>query len=186
MSPRRRWPRPMPLAARLSAAAAGGAGADLVQFRARRPGQEAGADRRRQQPAGSHPQSVRRETRRPAMPRSWRASRTTAAKLRDGGRRCGKIRRRPMPARLAAAWRRWRNGPAANRARATEAVVPGLKTMLRQLSDALTPSRVTLATMPAAMKRGMDRRRRHRPHPGLSQGHQQRSRARCRLSAMRC
>ena len=43
-------------------------------------------------------------------------------------------------------------GSAANRARATEAMVPGLKTMLRQLSDALTPARVTLAAMPATMR----------------------------------
>lgn len=45
------------------------------------------------------------------------------------------------------------DGPKDNRDRATEAVVPGLKTMLRQLSNALTPSRVTLASLPPQMKR---------------------------------
>ncbi|MES2255064.1 MAG: MMPL family transporter [Pseudomonadota bacterium] len=53
---------------------------------------------------------------------------------------------------LAGALETLANGPAANRARATEALVPGLKTMLRQLSDALTPARVTLASMPAEMR----------------------------------
>jgi hypothetical protein len=45
------------------------------------------------------------------------------------------------------------NGPKASRDRATDAVVPGLKTMLRQLSDSLTPTRVSLETLPAAMQR---------------------------------
>ena len=49
-------------------------------------------------------------------------------------------------------WMRLPSGPAANRARATEAIVPGLKTMLRQLSASLTPAHVTLASMPAAMR----------------------------------
>ncbi len=53
---------------------------------------------------------------------------------------------------LAGALETLANGPAANRAHAAEALVPGLKTMLRQLSDALTPARVTLATMPAQMR----------------------------------
>ena len=43
-------------------------------------------------------------------------------------------------------------GAPENRARAAEAVVPTLKTMLRQLSNALTPAHVSLETMPAAMK----------------------------------
>ncbi|HEY2836159.1 MAG TPA: MMPL family transporter, partial [Rhizomicrobium sp.] len=43
-------------------------------------------------------------------------------------------------------------GPPENRARATAAIVPGLKTMLGQLSASLTPAPVTLASMPAAMK----------------------------------
>ncbi len=43
-------------------------------------------------------------------------------------------------------------GPPQNRARAGEAIVPGLKTMLGQLSASLTPTHVTLASMPAAMK----------------------------------
>jgi predicted RND superfamily exporter protein len=53
---------------------------------------------------------------------------------------------------LATALEKLAGGPAEGRARATEAVVPGLKTMLRQLSDALTPSRVTIAAMPAEMR----------------------------------
>ncbi len=44
---------------------------------------------------------------------------------------------------LAQALEALASGPAANRARAAEAVVPSLKTMLGQLSAALTPSRVT-------------------------------------------
>ena len=48
--------------------------------------------------------------------------------------------------------------------------------MLRQVSDSLKAAPVTLATMPADMRAELDRRRRHRPHPGLAQGHQQRSR----------
>jgi uncharacterized protein len=43
-------------------------------------------------------------------------------------------------------------GSSENRTRASKAVVPGLKTMLRQLSDALTPTHVTLASMPAQMR----------------------------------
>src|SRR5581483_12522325 len=54
--------------------------------------------------------------------------------------------------RLAAALQSLADGPAANRARATKAVVPGLVTLLSQLSQALTPQKVTLASMPADMK----------------------------------
>jgi len=54
---------------------------------------------------------------------------------------------------LAAALEALANGPKANRDRAAEAVVPGLKTMLKQLSDSLTPSHVSLETLPTAMKR---------------------------------
>src|SRR6185503_10548367 len=43
-------------------------------------------------------------------------------------------------------------GSPEDRARATAAIVPGLKTMLGQLSASLTPSQVTLASMPATMK----------------------------------
>jgi len=42
-------------------------------------------------------------------------------------------------------------GPPENRVRATAAIVPGLKTMLAQLSASLTPSHVTLASMPVTM-----------------------------------
>ncbi len=78
--------------------------------------------------------------------------RATAAKLRAAAG----DRKDPPAAHaraLADSLQALADGPATHRARATQAVVPGLKTMLRQLSDALTPSRVTLATMPAAMKR---------------------------------
>ena len=43
-------------------------------------------------------------------------------------------------------------GSPENRARATAAIVPSLKTMLGQLSASLTPAHVTLNSMPAAMK----------------------------------
>jgi hopanoid biosynthesis associated RND transporter like protein HpnN len=77
--------------------------------------------------------------------------RDVAAKLRDaaGDRADGAAIHAKA---LASALDRLAGGPAANRARAVEAVVPELKTMLRQLSDALTPSPVTIATMPAAMR----------------------------------
>jgi hopanoid biosynthesis associated RND transporter like protein HpnN len=55
--------------------------------------------------------------------------------------------------RLAAALQTLADGPAQNRALATEAFVPGLKTLLKQLSDSLTPQKVSLATMPTDMKR---------------------------------
>ena len=45
------------------------------------------------------------------------------------------------------------NGPKSDRDRAADAIVPGLKTMLKQLSDSLTPDHVTLDTLPPAMKR---------------------------------
>ena len=75
----------------------------------------------------------------------------TAAKLRDAA---GNQNDAPAShARiLADALDALGNGAVQNRARAVEAMVPGLKTMLRQLSDALTPSHVTLASMPAAMR----------------------------------
>jgi len=75
----------------------------------------------------------------------------TAAKLREAAKD-----QNDAPAShartLAAALDALANGSPANRARATEALVPGLKTMLRQLSDALTPAHVTLDTMPAGMR----------------------------------
>ena len=76
---------------------------------------------------------------------------TTAGKLRQAAGRAhdpASVHAR----NLAAALEALADGPKANRDRATEAVVPGLKTMLRQLSASLTPSRVTLETLPAAMK----------------------------------
>jgi hopanoid biosynthesis associated RND transporter like protein HpnN len=43
-------------------------------------------------------------------------------------------------------------GGPANRAQATKAFVPGLQTMLRQVSNSLTPQKVSLDTIPADMK----------------------------------
>lgn len=53
---------------------------------------------------------------------------------------------------LAAALDRLANGPEANRARAADATVPGLKTMLAQLSDALSPQKITRQDLPAQMR----------------------------------
>jgi hopanoid biosynthesis associated RND transporter like protein HpnN len=77
--------------------------------------------------------------------------RATAAKLNDAashdsGKQAADARR------LAAALTALANGPAANRARATNAVVPGLQTLLTQLGNSLTPQKVSLASMPADMK----------------------------------
>ncbi|HWC63496.1 MAG TPA: hypothetical protein VG501_07725, partial [Rhizomicrobium sp.] len=76
----------------------------------------------------------------------------TAAKLReaagsDAAKSAGDARR------LAGALDKLAAGPAENRARATSAMVPGLKTMLRQLSDSLSPQKIDLAAIPAEMKR---------------------------------
>jgi uncharacterized protein len=76
---------------------------------------------------------------------------TTAAKLRAAAGN-GDAAPASHARALADALDALANGPPENRTRASEAVVPGLKTMLRQLSDALTPSRVALATMPDAMR----------------------------------
>jgi hypothetical protein len=54
--------------------------------------------------------------------------------------------------RLAAALARLADGSPENRARATKAFVPGLQTMLRQLSASLTPQKVSLADIPADMR----------------------------------
>ena len=56
-------------------------------------------------------------------------------------------------ARLAGILNKLANGSAALRARATAALVPGLKTMLAQMSASLQASRVTIATMPQDMVR---------------------------------
>ncbi len=75
----------------------------------------------------------------------------TAAKLRDAAK--SQTDEPASHARaLAGALDALASGAVENRARAAEALVPPLKTMLRQLSDALTPGYVTLAAMPAAMR----------------------------------
>ncbi|HKD48197.1 MAG TPA: MMPL family transporter [Rhizomicrobium sp.] len=76
----------------------------------------------------------------------------TAAKLRDAAKD-GRDEASSHARALAASLEVLANGPKANRDRATEAIVPGLKTMLRQLSDALTPGRVSLDNLPPQMKR---------------------------------
>ncbi|HWY60964.1 MAG TPA: MMPL family transporter [Rhizomicrobium sp.] len=75
----------------------------------------------------------------------------TAAKLRlaagsDPGKSAADARR------LAEALARLSDGGPDNRARATKAFVPGLQTLLRQLSDSLTPQRMTLAGIPPDMR----------------------------------
>jgi hopanoid biosynthesis associated RND transporter like protein HpnN len=75
----------------------------------------------------------------------------TAAKLRDAAANRNDASSSHARA-LAATLDGLASGAASNRARATEAIVPGLKTMLAQLSAALTPNRVTLATIPKTMK----------------------------------
>ena len=54
--------------------------------------------------------------------------------------------------RLADTLSQLATGGAENRQRAAKAFVPGLQTMLRQVSDSLTPQKVTLDTIPAEMK----------------------------------
>ena len=78
--------------------------------------------------------------------------RTTAGKLSqaaDGANDPASVHARTLASALEAL----ANGPKANRDRATDAVVPGLKTMLGQLSNSLTPGRVSPESLPAAMKR---------------------------------
>jgi hypothetical protein len=76
---------------------------------------------------------------------------STAAKLRaaagnDPAKSAGDARR------LAQALDRLAAGGPDNRARAATALVPGLKTMLRQLSDSLTPQKITLNSIPTEMR----------------------------------
>jgi hypothetical protein len=120
------------------------------------------------------PPSIRlTSSRRPATPRSRPA-------LPPPPPSCGQPRAmtpeiRPMDARrLADALASLaEGGPAEPRPRRQSALVPGLQTMLRQVSDSLTPQKVTLASIPAGHEIGMDRQRRQRPRPDLPQGHQQ-------------
>lgn len=77
---------------------------------------------------------------------------TTARKLREVGGQ-GHSRASAHALSLAGALEALARGAEADRARARDAIVPGLETMLRQLSDSLTPSAITLATLPPAMAR---------------------------------
>ena len=101
----------------------------------------------------------------------WQSFQDTAAKLRAAaGNDSDKPARGCAPAGRCA--EQLAAGPAA-RARAAEALVPGLKTMLRQLSDSLTAAARHPGQYARRDARGLDGAGRHRPHPGLSQGHQQ-------------
>ena len=148
-----------------------------VQLRARGAGAKAGADRRCQQPAGLHPQSVRREARAQRCRTDGAAFKSTAAKLRaaagNGAGQAGAA----MPAAWPMRWTRVaKAGPPAIAPRHAKRLVPGLKTMLRP-GVGFAEGRAGHARHHAGRHaRGLGRRRRHRPHPGLSQGHQQRSR----------
>ena len=77
--------------------------------------------------------------------------RATAAKLRGAA---GTANDKPAADahRLADALDALANGSAANRARATAAIIPGLQVLLRQLLESMTPSHVSLDTMPGDMK----------------------------------
>jgi hopanoid biosynthesis associated RND transporter like protein HpnN len=77
---------------------------------------------------------------------------TTAEKLRQAANDANDAASLHARA-LASALDALASGPKENRDRANEAVVPGLKTMLKQVSDSLTPTPVSLATLPATMKR---------------------------------
>ncbi len=75
----------------------------------------------------------------------------TAAKMRaaadkDNGPSAAPARR------MADALTKLAQGDAQNRARATKAIVPGLQTLLTQLSASLTPSKVTLESMPEDLR----------------------------------
>ena len=76
---------------------------------------------------------------------------STAAKLRAAA---GKDNSPPAAdaRRLAETLDKLATGNAENRARATKAFVPGLQTMLRQVTNSLTPQKVTLDTMPPELK----------------------------------
>jgi len=75
----------------------------------------------------------------------------TAAKLRDAAK--GNDPPSADARRLAAALEAVVRAGAAARARANEALVPGLQTMLLQVATSLTAQKVTVATMPADMQR---------------------------------
>jgi hopanoid biosynthesis associated RND transporter like protein HpnN len=74
----------------------------------------------------------------------------TAGKLRAAAK--GADRPSRDARRLAAALDAVGHAGAAARARATEALVPGLQTMLLQVATSLTAQKVTVANMPAALK----------------------------------
>ena len=71
-------------------------------------------------------------------------------------------------------------------AQAPRSFEPGLKTMLGQVSDSPKAAPVTVDNMPADLRADWVAAGRHRPHPGLSQGHQQRSQSPVGLFRIRC
>ena len=96
----------------------------------------------------------------------------TAQKLQEAA---GKAQDKPArdARRLADAMQAVARGGKDAIARARQAFVPGLKTMLGQVSDSLKAQPVSIAEHAGGFQGRLDRGRRHRPHPGLSQGHQQ-------------
>jgi hopanoid biosynthesis associated RND transporter like protein HpnN len=76
---------------------------------------------------------------------------STAGKLRAAAGK-GMTRSAEDGRRLADALVKLAGEAPQNRTLAAKALVPGLKTMLRQLSDSLSPQKVSLATIPADMK----------------------------------
>ena len=164
---------PIRVAARIAPGTAGGADPHPVQLRARSAEGKTGADRRRQHPAGRHHQSVRRDA---AAQRRRDRGRLQEPRRRSCAPRPARHRTSPprMPAGWPMRWMPWsRPGPPRWRAPAKR-FVPGLKTMLGQVSDSLKAAPVTVADHAGGFPRRLGRYRRHRPHPGLPQGHQQR------------
>ncbi len=100
-------------------------GAYAIELRAGRPGQETGPDRRRQRACWIPPSIPSRSSPRPATPRSGGELASHRGQTADRPRMTRTIQLPPMPAPWPPHWRRWRTGRPANRARATEAVVPG-------------------------------------------------------------
>jgi len=78
------------------------------------------------------------------------ALRKTAAGLREAAK--GDAKPAQDARALAGALERVAQAGPDARARATEALVPGLKTMLRQVSNSLKAERVTIATMPTELR----------------------------------
>ena len=130
--------------------AAGGRGAHLVQLRARPAEGKAGAYPGRGQSAGPNARSAGCG----AAPRRRSRGAELPGYRRQAARRCGNAQDKPArdARRLADALDAVvKAGPPA-RARAAEALVPGLKTMLGQVADSLKAAPVTVDNMPADLR----------------------------------